>query len=138
MLLPKKSVNIRRLLLLFLLFLWYSGVGQTPQDRRYLNAEKKFDQALVYAFIHPQQLSPEGEKEKKRILKFVLERFEEDVVAVRIGKSFPKKPLNKHFSSCFYFCQRERSPLVGIHDLLTTGGLNRLFSFDDPFPNCSG
>ena len=111
MLLPKKSVNIRRLLLLFLLFLWYSGVGQTPQDRRYLNAEKKFDQALVYAFIHPQQLSPEGEKEKKRILKFVLERFEEDVVAVRIEKAFQKSPSTNIFRPVFIFADRKEVPL---------------------------
>lgn len=111
MLLPKKSVNIRRLLLLFLLFLWYSGVGQTPQDRRYLNAEKKFDQALVYAFIHPQQLSPEGEKEKKRILKFVLERFEEDVVAVRIEKAFQKSPSTNIFRPVFIFTNGKEVPL---------------------------
>ena len=111
MLLPKKSVNIRRLLLLFLLFLWYSGVGQTPQDRRYLNAEKKFDQALVYAFIHPQQLSPEGEKEKKRILKFVLERFEEDVVAVRIEKAFQKSPSTNIFRPVFIFADRKEVSL---------------------------
>ena len=111
MLLPKKSVNIRRLLLLFLLFLWYSGVGQTPQDRRYLNAEKKFDQALVYAFIHPQQLSPEGEKEKKRILKFVLERFEEDVVAVRIEKAFQKSPSTNIFRPVFIFANGKEVPL---------------------------
>ena len=111
MLLPKKSVNIRRLLLLFLLFLWYSGVGQTPQDRRYLNAEKKFDQALVYAFIHPQQLSPAGEKEKKRILKFVLERFEEDVVAVRIEKAFQKSPSTNIFRPVFIFADRKEVPL---------------------------
>jgi len=111
MLLPKKSVNIRRLLLLFLLFMWYSGVEQTPQDRRYLNAEKKFDQALVYAFIHPQQLSPEGEKEKKRILKFVLERFEEDVVAVRIEKAFQKSPSTNIFRPVFIFADRKEVPL---------------------------
>ena len=113
MLLPKKSVNIRRLLLLFLLFLWYSGVGQTPQDCRYLNAEKKFDQALVYAFIHPQQLSPEGEKEKKRILKFVLERFEEDVVAVRIEKAFQKSPSTNIFRPVFIFADRKEISLWG-------------------------
>ena len=111
MLLPKKSVNIRRLLLLFLLFLWYSGVGQTPQDRRYLNAEKKFDQALVYAFIHPQQLSPEGEKEKKRILKFVLERFEEDIVAVRIEKAFQKSPSTNICRPVFIFADGKEVPL---------------------------
>ena len=113
MLLPKKSVNIRRLLLLFLLFLWYSGVGQTPQDRRYLNAEKKFDQALVYAFIHPQQLSPEGEKEKKRILKFVLERFEEDIVAVRIEKAFQKSPSTNIFRPVFIFADGKEISLWG-------------------------
>ena len=108
---PQKSVNIERLLLLFLLFLWCIGMGQTPQDRRFLEAEKIFDQALVYAFIHPQQLSPEGEKEKKRILKFVLERFEEDVVAVRIEKAFQKSPSTNIFRPVFIFADRKEVPL---------------------------
>lgn len=80
-------------------------------SKRFQKAEERFDNALLEVFIHPEQLTAKGQENKHQMIEFILARFEEDFVDLRIEKAFKNSPETNFFRPVFIFDDGKRVPL---------------------------
>ena len=77
-------------------------------DSRAQQAEELFKSALIKNFIHPDQLDEESWTQCRSSINGLLEKFEEDFVAIRLEKAFKSSEATNLFYPHFYLCRWER------------------------------
>ena len=108
----------KALTVLILLFCSVGFAQQTDSKAlRIERAEKRFDAALTRVFIHPDQLTEQGKRDKKRMIEYMVEQFENDFETVYIKKAFLKSEVSNVFRPVFVFANGKEIPLHGFEIL---------------------
>ncbi len=82
-----------------------NSFAQNPviHDSRIQQAEEIFKSALIKNFIHPDQLDEESWTQCRTSINGLLEKFEEDFVAIRLEKAFKSSEATNYFTPIFIY-----------------------------------
>ncbi len=82
-----------------------NSFAQKPviQYSRTQQAEELFKSALIKNFIHPDQLDEESWTQCRLSINGLLEKFEEDFVAIRLEKAFKNADATNYFTPIFIY-----------------------------------
>jgi len=82
-----------------------NSFAQNPviQDSRAQQAEELFKSVLIKNFIHPDQLDEESWTQCRSSINGLLEKFEEDFVAIRLEKAFKNADVTNYFTPIFIY-----------------------------------
>ncbi len=101
----KLHFMVLRICCLFLVLssFWVSGQSKSaPLDRLEKNTSL-FKQSLIRHFIHPEQLDAQNWAQCQASIQHLVQKFEEDFIAVRLEKAFKRSEVTNYFSPVFIY-----------------------------------